>query len=247
MADLPGQVDAGSAYIFRRDGTVWTEESKLVAGDALTLDRYAVGVALADDLAVVGSDLSDPQGLSSGAAYVYRRTGTSWAQEQKLLEPIAPAGNASDQFGFSVATDGTTIIVSAVNAEPAGGAPNTGSVFILQQVGPSWAVLRQVTGSDSASGDLFGSHVVFDAQHLVVGARQDDDGGTDAGTAFVFTWPVCLCYADCNGDGQLTVADFGCFQTRFVVNDFYADCNGDGQRTVADFGCFQTKFVVGCP
>ena len=55
------------------------------------------------------------------------------------------------------------------------------------------------------------------------------------------------CYADCNADGALTVADFGCFQTTFVLGDPYADCNADGQLTVADFGCFQTKFVAGCP
>ena len=55
------------------------------------------------------------------------------------------------------------------------------------------------------------------------------------------------CYPDCNGDGLLTVPDFGCFQTKFVAGDPYADCNGDGMRTVADFGCFQTKFVAGCP
>ena len=55
------------------------------------------------------------------------------------------------------------------------------------------------------------------------------------------------CYPDCNADGLLTVADFGCFQTKFVIGDPYADCNGDGVRTVADFGCFQTKFVLGCP
>jgi CotH kinase protein len=55
------------------------------------------------------------------------------------------------------------------------------------------------------------------------------------------------CYADCNADGSLTVADFGCFQTRFVAADPYADCNADGSLTVADFGCFQTQFVAGCP
>jgi hypothetical protein len=62
------------------------------------------------------------------------------------------------------------------------------------------------------------------------------------------------CDANCNKDfhpvtGQhiLTVADFGCFQTRFVQQDPYADCNEDGELTVADFGCFQTKFVAGCP
>ena len=55
------------------------------------------------------------------------------------------------------------------------------------------------------------------------------------------------CYPDCNGDGALTVADFGCFQTKFVAGDPYADCNADGVLTVADFGCFQTEFVAGCP
>ncbi len=55
------------------------------------------------------------------------------------------------------------------------------------------------------------------------------------------------CYADCSGDGALTVADFGCFQTRFVLQNPYADCNADGSLTIADFGCFQTKFVAGCP
>jgi hypothetical protein len=56
-----------------------------------------------------------------------------------------------------------------------------------------------------------------------------------------------LCYSDCNADGALTVADFGCFQTMFVAGDPHADCNADGLLTVADFGCFQTAFVAGCP
>lgn len=55
------------------------------------------------------------------------------------------------------------------------------------------------------------------------------------------------CYPDCNGDGALTAADFGCFQTMFVTGTSYADCNGDGLKTAADFGCFQTRFVQGCP
>ena len=62
-----------------------------------------------------------------------------------------------------------------------------------------------------------------------------------------FDPPPAGCYPDCTGDGALTVADFGCFQTRFVQGDPYADCTQDGQLTVADFGCFQTRFVAGCP
>ncbi len=57
----------------------------------------------------------------------------------------------------------------------------------------------------------------------------------------------CPCYADCDNSGGLSVADFACFQTQFVLGHPYADCNDNGALTVANFGCFQTRFVAGCP
>ncbi len=54
-------------------------------------------------------------------------------------------------------------------------------------------------------------------------------------------------YADCDLSGTLTVADFTCFQAKFVTGDPHADCNGSGTLSVADFTCFQSKFVAGCP
>ncbi len=59
--------------------------------------------------------------------------------------------------------------------------------------------------------------------------------------------PVDGCYPDCNQSGSLTVADFTCFQSRFVAGEPYADCNQSGTLTVADFTCFQNAFVAGCP
>ena len=70
------------------------------------------------------------------------------------------------------------------------------------------------------------------------------DAGAGASQNATITGSAC--YADCNNSGSLTVADFGCFQTRFVAGDPYADCNNSGNLTVADFGCFQTQFVAGC-
>jgi hypothetical protein len=58
---------------------------------------------------------------------------------------------------------------------------------------------------------------------------------------------VAGCYPDCDGDTLLTLADFGCFQTKFGLGDPYADCDGDTLLTLADFGCFQTAFGLGCP
>ncbi len=81
------------------------------------------------------------------------------------------------------------------------------------------------------------------------------DGRTIVGDAmhngapegWIATIPA-YCGADCSVDGQLTVADFICFQSRFVLGDLlYADCSGDGGLTVTDFVCFQAGFVAGCP
>ncbi len=67
-------------------------------------------------------------------------------------------------------------------------------------------------------------------------------------TRMYFLMTTCEgAYADCDLSGTLTVADFACFQTRFVAGDPYADCNASGTVTIADFGCFQTKYVAGCP
>jgi hypothetical protein len=62
----------------------------------------------------------------------------------------------------------------------------------------------------------------------------------------------CDCYPNCNGSytgnqPTLTIADFGCFQSRFAEGHPYADCNQSGGLTIADFGCFQAAFAGGCP
>jgi hypothetical protein len=94
-----------------------------------------------------------------------------------------------------------------------------------------------------ASGRFFGvASAVAPITHVTLSSPSDFIGVDNVAFA-----SAVGCYPDCNGDGSLTVADFGCFQTRFVAGHPYADCNGDGARTVADFGCFQTKFVAGCP
>jgi FG-GAP-like repeat/FG-GAP repeat len=101
-----------------------------------------------------------------------------------------------------------------------------------------------ITGTGPQPG--VGPHVkVFTHSGALVASFMAGDPGFSGG---VFVAAADSgCYADCTGDGALTIADFGCFQTKFVGGSPYADCNGDGNLTVADFGCFQTRFVQGCP
>ena len=105
---------------------------------------------------------------------------------------------------------------------------------------------------DAADGGALAANLTLD---LGAQPRRTDDpatldtglGGPPVVDIGAHEFQPDTCYPDCNGDGSLTVADFGCFQTRFVLGDPYADCNQDGAHTVQDFGCFQTRFAAGCP
>jgi len=120
--------------------------------------------------------------------------------------------------------------------------PSGNDVSVRVYSGPSLLGTFGVI-SIPASGRFFGAaSPSATISHLTLSSTQDFIGVDNIAFA-----TAAGCYPDCNADGALTVADFGCFQTRFVAGDPYADCNADGQRTVADFGCFQTKFVAGCP
>ena len=54
------------------------------------------------------------------------------------------------------------------------------------------------------------------------------------------------CFADFDGDGDLTIFDFLAFQNAFDAGDAAADCDGDGSLTLFDFLCFQNEFDAGC-
>ncbi len=128
------------------------------------------------------------------------------------------------------------------------------TVEVSNNNGGSWVQARSFTGQSGWRIDFFNiqDFVPLTAQVRVRFNSRDNpnDSLTESGVDdFKVSTAGCppTCYPDCNGVGGLTIADFGCFQTKFVAGDPYADCNGVGGLTIADFGCFQTRFVQGCP
>ena len=93
---LPGG-SPGAAYVFRYDGTDWVEEATLTAPLGSSPDLFGVSVAVAGGVAVVGAAWDDDNGFRSGSAYVFRYSGTVWAEEAKLL---ASDGAAFEGFGI---------------------------------------------------------------------------------------------------------------------------------------------------
>jgi len=59
----------------------WSEQVKLTASDGANNDRFGKSVSIDRDYAIVGAYNDDS---SRGSAYVFKRSGTSWVQEDKL-------------------------------------------------------------------------------------------------------------------------------------------------------------------
>ena len=59
----------GSAYVFTRSGTTWTEQQKLTPGaDGGAGDQFGKSVSVDGDTVVVGANLDDDLSLNSGSA-----------------------------------------------------------------------------------------------------------------------------------------------------------------------------------
>src|SRR5439155_610697 len=109
--DTPAGTDAGSASVFVRSGTTWTQQAHLTAADGAAYDDFGTSVAVSGDTAVVGAYLDDtPAGADAGSASVFVRSGTTWTQQAHLT---AADGAAYDYFGVSVAVSGNTAVVGA--------------------------------------------------------------------------------------------------------------------------------------
>ena len=83
--DVGANVDQGSAYVFTRSGTSWSQQAQLTAGDGAAGDCFGNSVALAGDTALVGAYADDVgANVDQGSAYVFTRSGTSWSQQAQL-------------------------------------------------------------------------------------------------------------------------------------------------------------------
>lgn len=167
----------GAAYIFVRDGTSWTQQAELTASDGLISDEFGDSVAVSGDTAVVGAAYAGIGGDWSGSAYVYKRTGTSWAEEAKLRASDAAA---SDQFGWSIAIDGDTVVVGSVYDES-----QTGSAYVFTRSGTTWTQAQKLVANDAAVEDAFGVSVAIDGNSIAIGAGWKN---TFVGAAYVFVY-----------------------------------------------------------
>jgi hypothetical protein len=209
--------NAGAAYVFVRSGTTWSQQAYLKASQVGAGDQFGISVAVSDDTVVVGANFEDssttvinsaPNELagSSGAAYVFVRSGTTWSQQAYLKAQQVSAG---DRFGNSVAVSGDTVVVGAdqedsgttgVNSIANESASNSGAAYVFVRGGTIWTQQAYLKASQVNAGDSFGVSVAVSDDTVVVGANFEDSSatginntpnelGTNSGAATIFRLP----------------------------------------------------------
>lgn len=159
------------------------ESAKLVANDPAAQDHLGYSVAIDGNTAIVGAYQKDGANLDAGAAYIYLRSGATWAQQQKLA-PAALSESAS--FGRAVAIVGETVAVGAPSDDNT--LAGAGAVYVFTRSGVTWTQQAKLAGSETTGSDRFGWSLTMAGNTLAVGSPLDDVGSTfNAGTVYVFT------------------------------------------------------------
>ena len=206
--DDEGGSAAGAAYIFKKTGTSWTQTAKLMASDPNTNDQFGEFCEISGDYAIVGNYQEDAGGTSAGAAYIYKRdTGAeTWTQQAKLM---ASNAGSSDFFGRGVSIDGDYAIVGAPYEDTGG--DGAGAAYIFKRSGASWSQQAIILASDAASADEYGWDVSISGDYAVVGARQEDEGGSNAGAVYVFKRTVNNWSSSSTFDNLIPVSGLGSY------------------------------------
>ncbi len=230
--------DSGAVYVFQRSGTNWVQEAYLKpsntdAGDsfgsrvALSGDSLAVSASSEDSSATgVDGNQDDNSASDSGAVYLFRRSGTSWAQEAYLK---ASNTDAEDYFGSHMFLSGDSLAVSAGGEDSAAtgvdgdqndnSASDSGAVYVFRRSDTSWAQMAYLKASNTDAYDTFGSSVALAGDSLAVGAffedstatgtdgDQSDDSAKDSGAVYVFqhngtSWAQVAYLKASNTDGN---------------------------------------------
>lgn len=136
----------GAAYILRRTGTEWVVEQRLSPDDLERYDHFGCSVSISGDYIVVGAAWHD---TFRGAAYIFKRVGGEWEQQQKIIAGDAVPGG---HFGRILRVDGETITVGAGSGDTRAAGTNTGYSYTL--AGDRWYEGETPAGPDPAAGTM---------------------------------------------------------------------------------------------
>ena len=165
----------GSAWVFTRTGSTWSQQGPKLTGEG----DFGASAALSSDgnTALIGAS-SDNQG--AGAAWVFTRSGSTWTQQGGKL--TGGEETEDGQFGGSVAlsADGNTALIG-------GSGDGVGAAWVFTRSESTWTQQgTKLTGSGESGAGQFGGNVALssDGNTALIGGPYDNNS---VGASWVFT------------------------------------------------------------
>jgi hypothetical protein len=214
---------AGAVYVFTREGETWSQQAFIKAsntgrqgvGDDRDGDQFGFSIALSGDGSTLAAGAvsedsnatgingtqSDDSAASSGAVYVFARTGNSWAQQAYVKGANTARG---DLFGYSVALsgEGASLAVGGYDEDGSGRGVNpvddndvfgSGAIYAFDRTGDTWSQSGYLKGSRSQRNDALGYTVAISADGNTIAAGAGDEsclnGGVNPSGCDVDTFP----------------------------------------------------------
>jgi len=169
----------GVVFVFVRNGTDWTFQTKLFASDGELNDNFGNSVAVSGNSIIVGAKGDDIfPNTNQGSAYIFNRIGTSWTQETKFIVP------GFLDFGTSCDLEGNTAVIAN------GGTGQFARAFVFVREGGNWNLQSQlqVTDPNVAGIVSFGTKLDLSGNNVVINASRTSFGGnSNEGAAYIFT------------------------------------------------------------
>jgi choice-of-anchor B domain-containing protein len=138
----PGRMGgSGRVLMFKRDNATnaWIPAGQLAPADTTATEGFGSDIVTSNDMLLVGAS----QSHETGAAYLYRRTGSEWSLVTTLRSPDARPG---DDFGGVVALNGNLAAIGLTNADFGAG---KAAVFESPD-GSTWTAAAMLIGEDES-------------------------------------------------------------------------------------------------
>jgi hypothetical protein len=172
----------GAAWVYTRSGDVWTQQgSKLVGTGTVGQAGQGVSVALSDDgnTALVGGPYDN---RSTGAVWVYTRSGGVWTQQGSKLVGTGAVDIARQGASVALSADGNTALVGGPEDNSYAGA-----AWVYTRSGGVWTQQgSKLVGTGAIGNAGQGSSVALsdDGNTAIVGGVADN---LNTGAAWVYT------------------------------------------------------------
>lgn len=155
----------------------------------------------------------------------------------------APDGAALDRFGSAVAANAQFTVVGAPRDDDHGSA--SGGVYVFDSATQTF--LAKITPTDGAAGDEFGAALAISGDLLLVGARFDDDLGTNSGSAYLYSLPDGILLQKITASDGVTGDQFGkavaLSGSRLAITAWLADPLGDASGATYLYDQTGTEFA----